>query len=420
LHQLEHPHQSDNDPYEITLILGNEACDLDSQLSALLWAYYMQSQTTSPTSIFIPVFGIPAKELKLRKEAIHLYQATDKSLLDALHTFFLDTVPIDKIVAFASASDSNHNNAETDSKNDDAVCDHRRRLNLNVHLVDHNALCIELDAKLGAFVTRIVDHHKDEGKYTQTCSGDQRTITVVGSNICLLVDHILQSNADIDIHAAIGDTFGALIAALILLDTSNFDAGVGKTTALDLAIYKLFARYALNQDSKQWFAQLLALRSNCDGFTFEELLVKDLKVFEENGVVFGIPAIPMSLENAIDAENEKLFEIMYRFQTERKLQLVPMLTVFQHNGGAAQRQFALFTDNQLLLEHVGTALSTDQNRALLGLQALQIAGYKHKHQFVLNKFGNKPFFYQWWNISISVSRKKMLPILRQILKSSKL
>lgn len=141
------------------------ACDLDSQVSALLWAYYMQTTSGDESNIFIPVLNIPAKELKLRKDAVHLYQQIDKSLIDSL--FFIDTIPLEQLISLTT---DNGKDADDEKKENENVC--HSKLELKVHLMDHNKLSLSLDPILGPFVRFMIDHHKDEGQYLDLCHNE--------------------------------------------------------------------------------------------------------------------------------------------------------------------------------------------------------------------------------------------------------
>merc|ERR1719458_2355114 len=116
----------------------------------------MQSQAKNASKLYIPVLTIPQKELKLRKDAIYLYQFIDKSLIENL--FFIDTIPLNKILSYTSTNKNvNDNNDEKEEKSCNA------NFKLSVHLMDHNNLSILLDPILGEYVNYIIDHHKDEG-----------------------------------------------------------------------------------------------------------------------------------------------------------------------------------------------------------------------------------------------------------------
>ena len=390
---------SSDDIMELTLVLGNEACDLDSQISALLWSYYKQSQTKNHKKLYIPVLNIPEKELILRKDAVDLYQQIDKSLMDNL--FFIDSIPLNKILSFTSWS--------KDEEKKENNNDNNNNLKFNVNLMDHNNLSIVLDELLGDYVNYIIDHHRDEGKYLTNCNdkNGNRIIDIVGSNVSLLINHILSIDKNFDF-TQIEKIFGSLINATILLDTGGFNEKLKKTTEIDKKVYKLFEKYNLNKDYQEWYKQLLSLRNNIDGFNFKQLLVKDLKIFKENNIIFGIPGLGTSIKTVYNKENENLFKIIHSFQTEKQLNIIPLMTIFKNNE--LQRELALFSDNEKLFNSVSNSLQIQQNKTFLGLECIQ-----NKDKYQINN--NNTIYYQWWKMDLSISRKKLVPLLRQILKS---
>eukprot|EP01083_Nonionella_stella_P165276 549453_1 len=379
---------------EVTLILGNEACDIDSMVSSLLWSYHMQSQTKHSSVLYIPVFTIPKKELKLRKDALYLFQQIDKSFTD--HLFFQDTIA--QMLSYHSTKQDEEKQAQQTPP-----------FKLNVHLMDHNALSVSLDPLLAPYVNYIIDHHKDEGKYLARCNPQNmnRIIGVAGSNVSLIINHILSIHKDYDV-STLGDLFGALINAVILLDTGGFDENMGKTTDTDLKTYKLFEKYNLNDDHTAWYKMLLDLRSNVDGFDVSDLLIRDMKIFKENEIIFGIPGIGIALENVMETEGDHLFEAIHSFQVEKKLDLVPVMTIFSHkvdNKKEIQRQLALFSTNEMLFDHVSNDLQQ--------VQSMQMKAYQPKSKHVLKT--NQAMYYQWWKMDISICRKKLVPLLRTVL-----
>ncbi len=141
--------------------------------------------------MFIPIFNIPRKELKLRKEAVHLFQSIDESLIENL--FFIDSVPMEQLVSFTK----NHGG---DGGDDEEKGNENKSFVLKVHLMDHNKLSLALHPVLGPFVCFMIDHHKDEGQYLEQCNNDNdarnRNTAVCGSNVSLIMEYILSISAD--------------------------------------------------------------------------------------------------------------------------------------------------------------------------------------------------------------------------------
>ena len=55
-----------------TIVVGNEAADLDSMASAVLYAYYLNLKDESVNSF--PLINIPKADFKLRTEAVYLFE----------------------------------------------------------------------------------------------------------------------------------------------------------------------------------------------------------------------------------------------------------------------------------------------------------------------------------------------------------
>jgi len=60
-----HPHSKSG----LIIVMGNEACDLDSAVSALVYAHFLSHQ--NPTKIVLPMLNILREELPLKTEVIH-------------------------------------------------------------------------------------------------------------------------------------------------------------------------------------------------------------------------------------------------------------------------------------------------------------------------------------------------------------
>lgn len=125
----------------LTVVLGNEAADADSMVSALTLAYFLSAE--DPEAQYVPVLSLPRAEMKLRPETLLLLRlAGAAEPVDAerpRHLTFLDEADLPALA--------------------------QRCPELKVVLVDHNRLCGSLQPALDARVAAIVDHHEDKGHY---------------------------------------------------------------------------------------------------------------------------------------------------------------------------------------------------------------------------------------------------------------
>ncbi|KAG0692885.1 hypothetical protein DFH29DRAFT_817002, partial [Suillus ampliporus] len=128
-----------------TVVIGNEAGDLDSVASALGYAW-LRSHTSRKTIAYITT---PREDFFLREENLHaLGLAEIDQPYEELY-YSGDSMP-SQVSKFA--------------------------------LVDHNVLHPKY-ATPTARVVAVIDHHTDEGQYKDTA--DSRIIEMVGSCLCL-------------------------------------------------------------------------------------------------------------------------------------------------------------------------------------------------------------------------------------------
>ena len=135
---------------KVSLVIGNEAADADSCISALLWAFHLSLSSDTSTLVF-PVVSCAAKDLVLRREFTFLLsQSLDMSgeSVESTH---------DALSAFLICSDAVLNALPWLE-----LLIQRRKL--AVILTDHNKICTEF-AVLGEAVAAIVDHHFDMGAH---------------------------------------------------------------------------------------------------------------------------------------------------------------------------------------------------------------------------------------------------------------
>ena len=52
------------------IVLGNEACDLDSAVCALVFAHFLKHQNKHAASIYMPVLNIAKEDFALKTEVV--------------------------------------------------------------------------------------------------------------------------------------------------------------------------------------------------------------------------------------------------------------------------------------------------------------------------------------------------------------
>eukprot|EP01127_Copromyxa_protea_P022721 TRINITY_DN8302_c0_g1_i2.p1 TRINITY_DN8302_c0_g1~~TRINITY_DN8302_c0_g1_i2.p1 ORF type:complete len:199 (+),score=33.49 TRINITY_DN8302_c0_g1_i2:1-597(+) len=152
------------DQHVVHVVMGNQACDLDSIVSAITLSYFMslqeEEQVGSSNTIWYPLVPIPAREVKLRTEVTYLFSALN---LDIHKLSCLESFPFEKFQGLQQDS-------------------------LKFTLVDHNSLSSQFSA-FSSCVEEIVDHHEDFKANFPALKKKQ--IEVVGSTATLVAEKFL-------------------------------------------------------------------------------------------------------------------------------------------------------------------------------------------------------------------------------------
>uniref|UniRef100_A0A452STP5 Prune exopolyphosphatase 1 n=1 Tax=Ursus americanus TaxID=9643 RepID=A0A452STP5_URSAM len=153
------PHQESR---PLHVVLGNEACDLDSMVSALALAFYL-AKTTEAEEVFVPVLNINRSELPLRGDNVFFLQKINipESLL-----IFRDEIDLHAL----------HQAGQ-----------------LTLILVDHHVLP-KGDAALEEAVAEVLDHRPVEHQHCPPC---HVSVELVGSCATLVTERILQGAPEI-------------------------------------------------------------------------------------------------------------------------------------------------------------------------------------------------------------------------------
>jgi len=184
-------------------IIGNDAADADSIISAITLAYIESKHGNEATPV-VPIskeaFTNERPEINLLLDLAGISNAPDELLF------------IDDLVDIL---------ADGESK--------------SISLVDHNTLNKSLQNYQETLaVVEIVDHHKDTHQYEDTCAGKQRNIAfkhnhaLVASTTTLVAERLREYESP-----PYSASIGILLLGVILLDSVDLDDSIGKVTDRD-------------------------------------------------------------------------------------------------------------------------------------------------------------------------------------------
>ena len=214
----------DNDS-KVHLIMGNEAGDADSIISALTLSYIQQQQykreDTEEKIVVLPIISIPRVDISLRRDVMLLLDLAGITNLDDL--LYIDDDMVTRHLLPPTSTTSK----------------------ATLTLVDHNRIRSSL-SHLSSMVTEIVDHHEDEKSHEQVVGAEKRSIAFENgiatvASTCTLVTERLFYNQLND--TTIDASLGLLLLGVILLDSVNMLPAAGKGTQRDEEAIQLLLQH---------------------------------------------------------------------------------------------------------------------------------------------------------------------------------
>jgi len=334
--------------------MGNEASDLDSMATSVLYAWSRGAASEGLANI--PVMNIPREDFNLRTEAVWLFKEAG---IDIKNLMFLDDIDVGSVLA---------------------------RQGSKLVLVDHNKLSAAQSAWAGS-VEEIIDHHADENLYP----GARKNIAPVGSASTLVAEILLAGgSAKLDAGAA------TLALGTILLDTVNLDPEAKRVTPRDEAVAgKLLA--ASKVDRKTLFDSLQFEKFNVSSLSTRDILRKDYKEYRMGTVMCGMSSALLPMADWF--KKDKALEANFKaYADSRKLDV--LLVMNAYTAPEFTRELAVYSTDGALRKR----LFDFMNQAGLGLKVLP-----NKPE---TGTGATNYYSQ---ADLSQSRKKLQPLLSEYL-----
>ncbi|XP_015978272.2 exopolyphosphatase PRUNE1 isoform X1 [Rousettus aegyptiacus] len=340
------------------VVLGNEACDLDSMVSALALAFYL-AKTTEAEEVFVPVLNIKRSELSLRGDSVFFLQ---KIRLPESLLIFRDEIDLHAL---------------------------HRAGQLTLILVDHHVLP-RSDAALEETVAEVIDHRPIEQKCCPPC---HVSVELVGSCTTLVTERILQGAPEI-----LDRQMAALLHGTIILDCVNMDLKIGKATLKDKScVEKLEALFPDLPERSDIFDSLRKAKFDVSGLTTEQMLRKDQKTISRQGIKMVISAIYMDLEAFL--QRSGLTADLRAFCQAHSCDVLVAMTIFFNTHNEPVRQLAIFCPHAALRMTICGVLERSSSPSLNLTPAPSI----------------HPDLQAYLQGNTQVCRKKLLPLLQEAL-----
>jgi exopolyphosphatase len=346
------------------LVMGNESADLDSVVSSLMYAYYLNHRKTSEHIEILPLINTRSGCLSLKPEIAFWL---DETGVDIEHIIFTDSLDL----------------------RDWAV-----NGQLRLTLVDHNRLSPS-QTFLKDSVVEIIDHHYvEEHQFPQL---KRRIIEPVGSATTLVAECILDTMPEL-----LDEGLAKFLLGPILLDTVNLDRSKGRCHDKDIMIAdRLLAINPLPCDKV--FAELMTKKTDVSGQRAEELLVRDVKTGTSGDFRFALGVVPVKLKSWFE-ENPNLLTIIEQYRVDMGLDLY-LVMAYSLTPRFSREIIVHAADSEVLSRLFASFL-----KPLLGLEPLT--------DFPLPPGGNPRFFFCTQN-NLLISRKKLFPQLMRYLGKAK-
>ncbi|XP_057689348.1 exopolyphosphatase PRUNE1 isoform X2 [Corythoichthys intestinalis] len=283
------------------VVLGNEACDLDSMVCALAYAYFLSKTPGDEATLSVPLLNIRRSELPLRSDNLFLLRQAGLSP-DVL--LFRDQVDLAAL---------------------------RRTGRLRLTLVDHNVLP-SWDAELEGAVVEVIDHHALEREPAPSCPV---TVETVGSCATLVTERLLQKAPDV-----VDAQLAQLLYATILIDCVNMAPAAGKATPKDSrCAAALEERFPSLPPRDALFRALRDAKFDVSGLSTEQMLLKDMKTLG-GSVSIAVSVIYLSMEAFM--QRAELEAELSAFCAERTLDLLVLMSIRFTEAEEPVRELAVF------------------------------------------------------------------------------
>lgn len=246
------------------VVLGNESCDLDSAVSAIVYAFLLHSiQNGEEAMGVVPVLNIPAADYPLKTEVTHWLQ---KHGIFQNSLIFRDEVNLSRLQEGGS---------------------------LRLTLVDHHVLP-PADAYLQSSVVGVLDHRPLEPN-APTCEAGRMIVEPVGSCCTLVAEQVLARNP-----ALLDPVTASLLYGTIILDTVNLNPAAKRVTPKDVEVSTQLARLmSPPPSSTEVFQELTGAKADVSGLTCDQLLRKDVKVATGGGLCVGVASVPLRVAEVL-------------------------------------------------------------------------------------------------------------------------
>ncbi|GFS17870.1 protein prune homolog 2 [Elysia marginata] len=350
---------------KLHIVIGNESCDLDSAVSAIVYAYYLHQIKAKPGTTYVPILNVPRKNFRLRLETVYFLGKNGIHEQDLTFVSDLDLTSL------------------TPRPGSD--------LTLVVTLVDHHVLS-EVEVCLEPYVVQVFDHRPQDGPLPPDWDV---TLEHVGSCCSLIARELLASDAfELDCCSA------ELLLGTILTDTGNMSASDRIGTPGDHEqLVKLKAFLPPSISATSIYEGIQKAKFDLSSLTVREMLEKDMKIVKGTQVTVVMSSVTKDLEEILC--DPDLLGHAREFCEDLPADVVIIMTIVMGDSGIRRRCIAVYSPNRVYRDQL-TDVIAGSTKPNLDLQPITVAsGLEDISAFVQN--------------NLVISRKGVLPLVRNFL-----
>lgn len=360
---------------KFNFILGNESCDHDSALTALIYAWFCSEISDKPGQThLIPVLNTKEDMFRIKTETVHQLQKHGVGKSDLI---FRDTIDFEALCAEKPTS-------------------------VTVTIVDHHVLS-RSDECFSPFVKEIIDHR------VQTKTFDESQIFVeiapVGSCMTLIAEKVLHAidSGRLVLTQAEMSELSLLMSGPILLDTVNLATSAGKVTPRDRDVINKLWKNEHDPDISMLFNDLSDAKYFVEGLSSMDLLLKDLKMIQSTDaktkVIFSTMHARLGIFFRDSSSNETVRMLLEDENADLWVALFPME---KDHAGKLFKPVVMYSNRPGLRNQVQ--------------QTLQIAESPHLDLDAAEKSIYGKNFLNLRMYNIKASRKQILPIVQEYIR----
>ncbi|KAK3596594.1 hypothetical protein CHS0354_020934 [Potamilus streckersoni] len=347
----------------VHVVLGNEACDLDSAVAALTYAFYLHHKSVKDTGVlYLPVLNITSDQYRLRTETVYFLGRLNIKQTDLT---FRDNIDLQTLKVTGK---------------------------LDLTLVDHNVLVVH-DQSLEDLVTTVIDHRPRD---RQEQAGVRVVIELVGS-CCTLIAEELLSDPEFNLNHQVA----LLLYGTILTDTVNRSVAAGKLTQRDEAVLQRLEGILQDVNGQQLYEDIQIAKCDLSGLTTMEILEKDMKMVHGTSMTVAMSSVAVDMQELLS--RECFTSDLETFCQQKGCPVIVIMSITAVDEDNIYRQLAVFSTNRIFREQICDVLDLSIN------PNLQLEPVK-------TSLENISIFRQG---NVKASRKKVLPVIKAFLNGDK-